>query len=164
MVKICLPRTRTMLKKRKIMKNIKIWLLASASGTQQFKGQMLTWEKALRSWYSSVVKISWTLMGPYYEKNLISCFKHAHDEQFIKDMPSHWYFSKIDDRIWRENIYIIAQKYLHSNTWEIKDKMSKYKFCCKKTRQKNESVLTMKLFTPANLTNIDQHNKYTPGF
>lgn len=42
--------------------------------------------------------------------------------------------------------------------------MSKYKFCCKKTRQKNESVLTMKLFTPANLTNIDQHNKYTPGF
>lgn len=147
---------RTMLKKKgNLVKNIqKIWLLLTATGTEQIQRSKFTWNIPLE--FMSRKK-NWTLFGPYdLKKKKLTKTTVAPNMRMMKNVYKRYVMPLIKSKMktvnWKKKKkfeYILAKYFLFSFSWKIfhrnKWQQVKYTFCCKKDKTKTGSLLTMNI-------------------
>lgn len=146
---------RTMLKKKgNLVKNIqKIWLLSTATGTEQIQRSKFTWNIPLEFMPR---KKNWTLFGPYDLKKKLTKTTVAPNMRMMKNVYKRYVMPLIKSKMktvnWKKKKkieYILAKYFLFSFSWKIfhrnKWQQVKYTFCCKKDKTKTGSLLTMNI-------------------
>lgn len=141
-------------KKGNLVKNIqKIWLLSTATGTEQYKGQNLPEIFLLNLCQGK--KIEPCLAHMILKKKLTKTTV-APNMRMMKNVYKRYVMPLIKSKMktvnWKKKKkfeYILAKYFLFSFSWKIfhrnKWQQVKYTFCCKKDKTKTGSLLTMNI-------------------